>query len=1471
MANMKSRILTVAVALLLLLVLVSAFPTRSGAIDFSLLGESGEWSTYLLHFKLSRAPGDNSLLLFEYKDTGNFRAFRFLKGKVVFEEYIDGEQKVIATAELPPSTAGELMIKRAKSYAALIFNGKTILLGSIGNAVGKSFGTGCENGGSVPAFQKMQPIEEVYFTDSFMRTEDAGEWDVVSGFWENCGLSFAERSTNPFSIFSRFPDSEQIEMLENGRLLEEKTGIGVNISPYGHVSRIAGQAPAAEAGIQQDDVIIEVNKVSITQMWYRLENAQDGEKFDLKVMRGNKVLYFTVIARRYRWGEVEKRYPIQPAKMDKQSLLLTGYPFWFDYSFRASVKPLGEGYIGLVFYYRDAKNYFAFRWYGDNSHRKGKINTLELVSVEKGIETVLASKPGGFFSDQYSEMRVSVIGDEATAYIDKVAVLSFKSNSLTFGKAGLEVGEGYGVYFDDVRIVNSHNYIDEPRRRAVNDIHKQQSDMRDWSDPSRDFSVRFSSGSYVFSYKYDCFNTTSVILYPSARYKFFCIDAFADDKGQNGIKLLFTPSTNEFEISCGDYKKNEIVKEFNTPQANMEFVFERNSVAIYKSGKHYLTHNLPVSASGTRFSITGLNEVYRGRTACVEIRESDDVKDYTFDESPTDWFVLDGKWGVMNKWICDPRWSWFGGVNLNGPAAIASKYDLEGDFSVDAYFASMMMVNDPPYEMLGNYCMSVCTNGRDISSGYSYFIGGSMNYWIGVMRGEDVMRRENRRSRNFRMLPHDNRLQYLQNEVVHQRWFHGRITRIGKTLSFYFDGNLFHSFDDPQMLAGKRVMLWTYHNGWLLSRVRVAAQKLVPVQPEFSTEQHFDTKWWNDAGARRSRLSAAIDKPDKDLITVTLVENGNFAVHAKNSIIELSEFPSLSFSAALPPGFVGDLYFDHNGITHRVRISGPAQDEPLMPSIGEVPFECDGRLHTVVIPIARMLAEYIGESAGKLTISNVRFGQLYTHDYIAAGFKGNRAGAKFVLGAIEPLASTSKYFDSLVILPNGAPEVRLMLNNDCGRINYSRAVLSINGKQTTKIGATYISSDGSCLIFSIADVLSFTEGQNIEATVSGLRTVNGSPIAPVRASSKYNSSDDKTPPVLLTQYIGDKPAVFQDYELPDKGQRTYSSRATGTLFAFTQWDRTTASSGRASLKVSSDSIGGIMRANLFSGSFNVTENPLISFDYKTNHDVPLSVLISASSRTFYMLGFNDESGMSGNWFGSGKESIMPSAKIGDFVKPIVDGQWHNTYAKVDTRLLRATNFDTIFVADTGFRGGYVNDTINIDNLMVSRFIPAPKELPKLEFAESGKVSKVLTSITTWPDEPEGVWTPDTPFPFGSRFYLNVKACDQAGNWSETKHMQFFCDFEPPQLTRIFWRNKALFLYWKDDNLIDRDSLQIEVEGKPVSVNKIAKWATPNEVSLALSEAANKPIRVRISDSLGNTCIYQILGNRFSRIDTVEDL
>lgn len=202
-----------------------------------------------------------------------------------------------------------------------------------------------------------------------------------------------------------------------------------------------------------------------------------------------------------------------------------------------------------------------------------------------------------------------------------------------------------------------------------------------------------------------------------------------------------------------------------------------------------------------------------------------------FDRSPAAWVAIGAHWKISPRWICDPRWTFMTGGNYKNEAeklsAVWSKHEFGPDVAVEFHVGIRM---DAQRRVNGNYYASgrdinvtLCADGTDLSSGYTLSFGGHDGQLTGIYRRGKLVRRAPGVT-----MPRTMR--------IHNRWFRIRAERIGRRVRFQVHAYRTRAdltFDDPEPLQGRRVAIWTYDNGIVVSRVRISGQRTGPgVSPD---------------------------------------------------------------------------------------------------------------------------------------------------------------------------------------------------------------------------------------------------------------------------------------------------------------------------------------------------------------------------------------------------------------------------------------------------------------------------------------------------------------------------------------------------------------------------------------------------------------------------------------------------------------
>ncbi|HAZ64556.1 MAG TPA: hypothetical protein DCZ72_13230, partial [Armatimonadetes bacterium] len=204
--------------------------------------------------------------------------------------------------------------------------------------------------------------------------------------------------------------------------------------------------------------------------------------------------------------------------------------------------------------------------------------------------------------------------------------------------------------------------------------------------------------------------------------------------------------------------------------------------------------------------------------------------DYTFASAPVDWQPTGGRWEVSSRFACDPTWSFFGGWS-EALAAVWNKRTLLGDQLFEAYVAfkhGLRFVAGDWGEAPVNMCLTLCGDGQNPSSGYTFIYGADEGARTIIRRGDQVLAE----TRNPDFLPPSYLDTRPPSEALHWRWWRLEARRTGGMLSFWVDGRKALETPDLDPLPGGQPALWTVRNGLMVARVRLAFEaEAMPTVP----------------------------------------------------------------------------------------------------------------------------------------------------------------------------------------------------------------------------------------------------------------------------------------------------------------------------------------------------------------------------------------------------------------------------------------------------------------------------------------------------------------------------------------------------------------------------------------------------------------------------------------------------------------
>ena len=438
-----------------------------------------------------------------------------------------------------------------------------------------------------------------------------------------------------------------------------------------------------------------------------------------------------------------------------------------------------------------------------------------LLARQVGRETVLAEErlaaPG-------AETRVSlhVLGGEAWGSVDGALVVFATDVPIRGqGVAGVRLPTGSGI---TQRTLDVHPERPLAEVESRVEVFTHEASMQNWSSPVLEWNVEYGGKWPTYWHRSDFWQDVAALMR---------VEALPADNAAGVIGLVLRnpeKAAGAAEFSSVALVLNPELREvqlLGLPQGlkQLKLVKQRvGELALERRGGHILArlNGLVVWNELLPDSLQGLCEIGRygrGNTKewaeAVSLRAAG-VNTYPFKDAPSDWLPVSGVWEVTNRWQCDPRWSFYSGAQRGGVACNWSKSRHGANVTVE-FFAGPKMDQERgrKYEYAADINAVVCADGRDISSGYSFMFGGWNDRGSQIVRGTDLVG-ENRRI----VIPRES--------STHRRWFYIKLRKNGNRLSYWVDGSLVATYDDPTPLTGDRFGLWTWDNGIMVAQCRVS-------------------------------------------------------------------------------------------------------------------------------------------------------------------------------------------------------------------------------------------------------------------------------------------------------------------------------------------------------------------------------------------------------------------------------------------------------------------------------------------------------------------------------------------------------------------------------------------------------------------------------------------------------------------------
>lgn len=500
----------------------------------------------------------------------------------------------------------------------------------------------------------------------------------------------------------------------------------------------------------------------------------------------------------------------------RNAKLIAGHDSWPDSRLSVEVSVGSRGKLGLVSRYHGEADHDLFLY----DITAGKYS---LTSVRGGEQTVVASAAAEPMTSART-LVVRLVDGVTICEADGARVLSCFSPELAPGKVGLCVAKESAAGFSDLAVT-----FPEPPRPVLTKLKtfEAETTMANWAAAASDWR----------EIPTDCWGQMADISWHRGGFPGggSMQAGVTFDAAKGGVVGLFICS----DVSAAG-KARKLESGYQMTVRSAAEGGTSATVALVRSGEEVAAEELGELAASSRIVLKNvadyvLAEVdgevvlafkdkapltgwrvgyFADDTTTVKPEDVDvfcpNTASYSFVRAAADWRTAGGKWLVMNRWRCDPRWSFFGGDSKSGVAAIWYKPKLRGDVNIE--FAAGIRhkaVRGGYGEFASDVNLTICGDGSSLASGYGFVLGGWNNTKTAITRNGRVVAES----------------KYTLPKNIHRRWFYLKITKRKGHLKYYIDHKLVLEYIDPRPLPDGQAALWTWQNGLMVARVRMAAEQ----------------------------------------------------------------------------------------------------------------------------------------------------------------------------------------------------------------------------------------------------------------------------------------------------------------------------------------------------------------------------------------------------------------------------------------------------------------------------------------------------------------------------------------------------------------------------------------------------------------------------------------------------------------------
>jgi hypothetical protein len=678
---------------------------------------------------------------------------------------------------------------------------------------------------------------------------------------------------------------------------------------------------------------------------------------------------------------------------------LAGYDFWNNYLLEVALNPEEQSELGLLFGCADKDTYYRADL--SRSFSGGGAAVIELVSVEHGRATTLESRRVMPASGRW--VRLGVVAEERRPVrisLDGVCLIERDLDRATFGQVGL-CADGGGGRFDDFSVCSLAERSNQNPMQPVAQYSKAFL-YKPWHEHDGPL--------YRWAREGNAWKVTSIQV---------------DGTRLNGL-LNSTLLFGDFRLQMRGLEDNPTVLALQDVDGGclhtQRLGSSGDTVQLERTGDGLLLDGQRIGAlpksQGVQVGVYAAKG-YVPPSKYPTILSATVVQEF-FETAPTRWQPVSGAWQLNNRWACDPRWNFFTGAG-SGDVILFSKERYDGNQCHEFFYALKdIFARQYQHRRYARHDVnfSFCTNGRDLSSGYTVMFGGRDNAASYLLKGDKIVAMNGQ----LKFPTGDDETQ------LHWEWWCFRVEKLGRRIRVLHDENLMFDWTDPEAnapalptgrQAGGHIALWTYQNGVVYARIKTSAETLSNAAEKYlQCPAEARRAGWSSLDPFRVRLEPA---PAGSIRVRNLFGGGAFAVRWElKTPVNLAQQPRLRLPFQAHGGAKVNLHAVIGGRPMIFGVNAPTSEThrilgyDLYPSISFLAFaavnleaplveergfldEEKGVIEVNLLAEAKRRFPYIAEP----TLTSLVVGNSSNEGYLLVGFGGNTSESWYELGPAQ--------------------------------------------------------------------------------------------------------------------------------------------------------------------------------------------------------------------------------------------------------------------------------------------------------------------------------------------------------------------------------------------------------------------------------------------------------------------------------------